>query len=501
MQVTSGTHRYRLTFVALISVLGIWSLPTLLEGAVWVSGPKLRLQPGVYGTKGVASPANVPGSRAAGRNSWIDGAGNLWLFGGFGKDDNGIYGRLNDLWKFDGVNWTWVSGAKVKDQAGAYGTQGVANSANVPGSRSSSVSWTDASGNFWLFGGTGFDKDGTQGSLNDLWKFDGANWAWVSGAKTVNQLGVYGSLGVAHADNVPGARWGSISWIDAAGNLWLFGGRGYDSAGGEGSINDLWKFDGVNWTWVSGSDTKDHPGVYGSLGVAHADNVPGARQNGISWIDSSGNLWLFGGAGYYSAGSTGTLNDLWRFDGANWTWVSGSNTKDQPGVYGSIGVAHADNVPGARWGGLAWIDSADNLWLFGGYYIYNPGSIDGTLSDMWKFDGANWTWVTGASTINQLGVYGDKGVADPANLPGARYGGVSWIDADGNMWLFGGVGYDSSEHNIGYLNDLWKFVGFRMCELEQQPVGDNNGDCLVDLRDVALMALHWLEDTGILSVE
>jgi len=34
------------------------------------------------------------------------------------------------------------------------------------------VNWTDASGNFWLFGGNGFDSAGTQGYLNDLWKYE-----------------------------------------------------------------------------------------------------------------------------------------------------------------------------------------------------------------------------------------------------------------------------------------------------------------------------------------
>ena len=30
---------------------------------------------------------------------------------------------------------------------------------------------TDLSGDFWLFGGLGFDSSGVQGNLNDLWSF------------------------------------------------------------------------------------------------------------------------------------------------------------------------------------------------------------------------------------------------------------------------------------------------------------------------------------------
>ncbi|MGO9084441.1 MAG: hypothetical protein ACLQBK_04375 [Candidatus Sulfotelmatobacter sp.] len=68
--------------------------------------------------------------------------------------------------------WTWENGADVINQAGTYGTQGTAASSNVPGAREEAMSWTDASGNFWLFGGVGYDSAGnTAGRLNDLWKY------------------------------------------------------------------------------------------------------------------------------------------------------------------------------------------------------------------------------------------------------------------------------------------------------------------------------------------
>jgi hypothetical protein len=53
---------------------------------------------------------------------------------------------------------------------------------------------------------------------------------------------VYGTLGVAAAANAPGARIGSVSWIDSAGKGWLFGGSGYDSGGAVGTLNDLWVY-------------------------------------------------------------------------------------------------------------------------------------------------------------------------------------------------------------------------------------------------------------------
>jgi N-acetylneuraminic acid mutarotase len=176
------------------------------------------------------------------------------------------------------------------------------------------ISWTDKSGNFWLFGGAGADSTTTSTDLNDLWKFDGNNWTWVSGSDVGDQAGVYGTKGTAAPSNVPGGRWSAVSWADGSGNLWLFGGAGLDSTGLQGGLNDLWKFDGSNWTWVSGSNVGRQSGVYGTQGTASPSNIPGGRLGFVSWSDKKGNLWLFGGGGYDSTGTFGFLNDLWQFE-------------------------------------------------------------------------------------------------------------------------------------------------------------------------------------------
>ena len=48
------------------------------------------------------------------------------------------------------------------------------------------------------------------------------------------------------------------------------------------------------WTWVSGSDTINQAGTYGTKGTPAASNIPGGRPRSISWIDLGGNFWLFG---------------------------------------------------------------------------------------------------------------------------------------------------------------------------------------------------------------
>jgi sugar lactone lactonase YvrE len=254
--------------------------------------------------------------------------------------DGYLYSPSNDLWEYSPTSkeWTWQGGTNQRQEGfgAVYGTQGVPAVGNIPGPRYGAVSWTDGSGNLWLFGGNdwlfGSNDPGacylanctpTQ-YLNDLWKLNPTNqmWTWVSGANTANQPGIYGTQGIPSTGNVPGARYESVSWIDQSGNLWLFGGNGYDSTGNTANLNDLWMFNPTNktWTWVSGANTANQPGIYGTQGIPSTGNVPGARQGAVSWNDKSGNLWLFGGYGFDSIGSgsnngwTGMgLNDLWDF--------------------------------------------------------------------------------------------------------------------------------------------------------------------------------------------
>ena len=116
--------------------------------------------------------------------------------------------------------------------------------------------------------------------------------------------------------NVPGSRLEPAAWVDADGTLWLFGGNGTVATDQWGLLNDHWKFDPVRseWTWVSGSDSLVQIGTYGTKGQADPLNIPGARYSALSWYDSQGRFWLFGGAGMDSTPEAGYLNDLWRFE-------------------------------------------------------------------------------------------------------------------------------------------------------------------------------------------
>jgi len=145
----------------------------------------------------------------------------------------------------------------------------------------------------------------------------------VAGSNAANQHGVYGTQGTAAATNVPGARWRAAAWTDHNGNLWLYGGFGLDTTG-TGLLNDLWEYTLVatpgypavnQWTWFKGSNNNSKAGNYGSASVPLSTNAPGSRWGTGYWVDTSNQLWLFGGQGYDSTSGSGNglLNDLWRY--------------------------------------------------------------------------------------------------------------------------------------------------------------------------------------------
>lgn len=390
--------------------------------------------------------------------SWIDNAGTLWMFGGLAYSPSQCC-WLNDLWQYNPLSnqWKWVSGSNTFNAIGVYGTQGVGAATNVPGARHSAATWIDSAGNLWMFGGRGYDSNGTTAYFNDLWKYNQASqqWVWLSGSSVGGASGVYGTQGIAAPGNVPSARYGSTSWADSVGNLWLFGGES-----NTGPINDLWKYNLIaqQWTWMGGAQVGGASGTYGTKGTSALSNIPGGRYLSTSWIDSAGKLWLFGGAGQDSSGTLGTLNDLWQYNPANqqWVWLSGSSLVNAGGTYGTQGVAASANVPGARYGSISWKDSGGNLWLFAGQ-AYDANSAVGAINDWWMYNPTTqqWTWMSGAKLINASGMYGALGMASINNMPGARIAPSSWLDSSGTLWLFGGMGTDSNGA-ADYLNDLWK---------------------------------------------
>ncbi|MEI6817872.1 MAG: kelch repeat-containing protein [Bacteroidota bacterium] len=419
--------------------------------------------------------------------------------------------------------WTWMNGDSTANSLGHYGTQGVFDSLNTPPGLYEACEWTDKQGNFWLFGGVGQN----QGSCySDLWEFNPSinQWAWIKGPGITDQTGIYGTQGIPSPTNNPGARgWGTPTWVDTSGNLWLFGGLGYNANNTYlGTMNDLWKYSiSTNeWTWINGVDTFNNLGFYGIILVpSHSNHPPCRSETNASWTDNTNCLWLFGG------GYTGRYSDLWKYSISTnqWIWMKGPNTTNQLSIYGTKGGADSANNPSGRWSYAKWKDRNDNLWLFGGagnagyndmwqfniitnnwtwmsgtnlnsdtvsigtlcdpdtnnissfryenracwtrdcdnFMTFGGLGQGGMYNDLWNYNvfSNEWTWMKGSIVRNPIGNYGSKTISDPNNIPVGRMGAVGWKDNEGNIWMFGGC---NGSFNPIY-NDLWKFVPDSSC--------------------------------------
>src|SRR5437016_1350226 len=152
-------------------------------------------------------------------------------------------------------------------------------------------------------------------------------------------------------------------------------------------------------------------------------NTPGGRDFGMTWSDSSGRKWLFGGFGFALKSSVGAqvpglLNDMW-------VWEAGCPVLGTPGP--------------------CWLPA-------------NPGPV------------VQSTWPN-LEVENMNGVYGTLGTAKPTvNTPGSRWGGVTWTDPSGNLWMFGGQGFAASGLDPELLNDVWEFVQ----QFRVQPAGSKS---------------------------
>lgn len=362
------------------------------------------------------------------------------------------------------IVWKWVDGNVELNVPAVYGTPGVAHADNRPGARQGAMRWKDAAGNFWLFGGIGFDTGSESGHLHDLWKYDVASGLWtaisradlnvIGGTLTHSGAGIYSSA--TATDLWPGARNDGITWTDADGNFWLFGGQGYDSNGDPGRLNDLWKYTVTSglWSFVSGSDVRNQAGVY----LAPATLMPGARFDGTGWVDGSGALWLFGGSGLDGADHCCLLNDLWKYTVSSglWTWEKGSSSKDPVAEYGTQNTAAAGNTPSGRIGAVSWYDAAGTAWIYGGEGNMATGSRF-VSAELWKYTATGWAWVSGTQATFVSPVYNSRGELSSTSKPGSRARATAWTGSDGSFFLYGG-NVETAGGFITNPNDLWLYV-------------------------------------------
>lgn len=153
--------------------------------------------------------------------------------------------------------------------------------------------------------------------LSDLWKYQvlEGSWTWLTSPSTPNSPGsIPATLG---ASGSPQARAQACTWFDSAGYMWLYGGSITDVNGilasfyiwlfadtikGTTYLGDFWKRTTSSSTWLwagTSSSSPVYPAGYNITGD------PGARASSTCWMDTSGNLFLYGGK------SDETYDDIW----------------------------------------------------------------------------------------------------------------------------------------------------------------------------------------------
>ena len=142
------------------------------------------------------------------------------------------------------------------------------------------------------------------------------DWTWIDGEKIAGVAGTpqYGQFPPTAPTsipnpltNTPGARYGAAGWTDKFGNLFLFGGTGFELTGNptpdtlNAPMQDMWVCvalqNGCEWQLVGGYDPTVVSGTItvGSLIIANAQHegqaggsIPASRLGAATWTDTSG---------------------------------------------------------------------------------------------------------------------------------------------------------------------------------------------------------------------
>lgn len=295
------------------------------------------------------------------------------VYGGIDKDGK----RLGDTWIFELLSNTWEKLGTSND-----------TKFNAPLERGDQSSWC-LYHKLILYGG----RNSEFKLYHDMWSFSFISLKWTEMESSKNyptsQIG-------QNLVSYPKSRSGATTFSTPQENdLYLFGGNTGDYEGlDQAQINekyttDLWKYDLAedSWTKLGGHDDICHCGTYGHLESSSKENWPGCRIKASGWIDTSKNLWMFGGNGADSMTNSEPnklLNDLWQYDFTfkMWTWMGGNKYGNTGGNYDN---SKSENRPGSRSGFVWWNELGNYQYIYGGIGQDTNGK-NGLLADLWTID-------------------------------------------------------------------------------------------------------------------
>eukprot|EP01135_Chromosphaera_perkinsii_P004118 Nk52_evm25s270 gene=Nk52_evmTU25s270 len=260
------------------------------------------------------STFSSPGSRSGHAGCYM--GGRFWVFGG----GNGK-GLKQDLWAYHIATkqWEYFNNDSTEpndvDKPGVgYPTGGTfpgpEDVLNVPGSREMhAIACFDFA--MYIFGGYGFDHNGSEGYLNDIWKLNVTTlkWQMLSGNAANTSAQVPSQPMQELATSEPGGVHSSCMWSTHDYVLYIFGGTN-DAA----SFNDVWRFNLDTLQWSIG--TSNATGL-----VGNSTTFPSPRFGAACWRSDFGDLMLHAGI---SGGAQNLFyeQETWLYDTYEQKWAS-----------------------------------------------------------------------------------------------------------------------------------------------------------------------------------
>lgn len=371
---------------------------------------------------------------------------------------------IDDTWEWDGDDWTKLATTATTRYTGAAiaydvlaqrvvrfgGLAAFTNSADSstylyrnltwrfsspaanPAARSLLVFRRDPVRNsIWLMGGLSEFSVGTTIFYNDdLWRFQDGQWyeeVRVTGmpvqcATPLSSFDTDRSVMVVVCGDGRIIEWNGSTWkiftdLKDEPEARRFAGLAYDETlkktvyfGGFDGVNyrdDTWTWNGTAWTEVK---TKDDPENRGQMAM---------------WYDPLARKTIFfSGVGRPDIDERVTrFNDMWSFDGTNWTKMSVTQT------------------PGIRFGAQVAVDPRDGkVLLFGGLRAIVEGKVIDQFygNDLWVWDGAASQWTE---------------IDTPAGPSPRQNVGFDFDPSLGKFVLFGGFAGNF------YYSDTWSWDG------------------------------------------
>ena len=212
--------------------------------------------------------ANAPEARSGHRMVYDPVRRQMLLFGGVRRSDAAL---LNDLWRFDGNDWSRVSTPLSPPARSGFG-----------------MSFDRANHLLVLFGGRSAGPGGGERVRGDTWTFDGSAWRVVPSPRS------------------PAARFDAAMTYDRFRQVTVLNGGSAGGSGAPALLNDTWEFDGSIW------QEADFGG-----------GIPPVREGVMDFDSLRRQIVLFGGEeqlpGPPRAGSGNTTAATRLYDGLAWS--------------------------------------------------------------------------------------------------------------------------------------------------------------------------------------